>query len=453
MSATVYWVLLGVLGSIFLVLLFLLMRNGVSSRRTWSDFIAETQNLGLDEAETRVLTHLARALPSGRPTALLQNGELFSQAERMIETDKSFRKLPEPLQQEGRHTLERLRSKLGFPVDGGGDHSPTTSRQLHRGTYLSLCPGQGLSPVEGAVAENIPQTIVVEPVAELEEGQIEKGMTLTVLFCFEGTYWQFPSTIQAVANGDVYLSHSEDITKADRRRYQRITTNLRAKVAGFQFIQSASKEDQGPRFEDARLLEIAGPGLLLQTKLGVNAGQKILVYIALSKQRSVEAMGIVRRVTPNRAEGGSDIGVELMGLTGPELSIMIEETENAKKETQLLASRRRRYTRAAIQGKARIARMGSGQASPSFVDAEVTEIGATGLRVLTELQAAPEEKVALSIELPSGRNVESTGVVRRVVAQDEMQELAVELTGMTGGDLSAMINETDAALESQAAGK
>lgn len=445
MSPTIYWILLGVLGSVFLVLLVTLVRNSVVARRSWGEFMAETDGLGLGDEEMRVLGHMARALPSGRPTSLLHNSELFNQAQKLIEADRTFRKLPPSLQDDARSTLDRLRSKLGFPLPGAADTAPTTSRQLTAGTYLSLCPGPGISPVEVLLAENTPQTLVTEPISGLESEELEQGQALTVLFSHEGTYWQFPAVVQAVANGDIYVSHSEEMRKADRRRYQRIPTNLRAKVAGFQFVHEAS-ETEGPEFHDARLLEIAGPGLLLQTELGVNAGQKILVSVCLSKQRTVEAMGIVRRVSPNHQEGGNNIGVELVGLTGPELAIMIQETTNAKQEQQMLNARRRRYTRAPVNSQARISCMGAGKSE--FFEAQLTEISAAGIRVVTELQCQPEQKVAILIELPGGQNVEATGIVRRVDSdQGATPELAIELTGVTGRDLAAMINETDQALQ------
>jgi hypothetical protein len=90
--------------------------------------------------------------------------------------------------------------------------------------------------------------------------------------------------------------------------------------------------------------------------------------------------------------------------------------------------------------------MGAGKSE--FFEAQLTEISAAGIRVVTELQCQPEQKVAILIELPGGQNVEATGIVRRVDSdQGATPELAIELTGVTGRDLAAMINETDQALQ------
>jgi len=83
-------------------------------------------------------------------------------------------------------------------------------------------------------------------------------------------------------------------------------------------------------FLNARLVEIAGPGLRVIAPLSLQVNDKTLIVIKLDEGRAVQAMGKVRRSVAE-GTGQFSIALELIALTNADISEMVRQTNLAAK--------------------------------------------------------------------------------------------------------------------------
>jgi hypothetical protein len=447
-----YWIVIALLAVTLALISTHFIRKYIEASRRWKAFLDEARTVDFEDDEMDVLISMAKISRSGSPEAVLHSANTFDRLQKRMESSREFKALDQARQVEIGDIFDTLRAKLGFPSSEAAQRDPVSTREIARGTYLTICPGKGKAPVEVALAENTPQVLVTEPLAEMEYEELVVGQDYPVLFNHDGAYWQFDGVIRAMANGDIYLAHSHELTKADRRRYPRIPTQAPARIAAYHFI-TRGEGSQSPQYHDATLIEIAGPGLLLETDLVVNAGQKVLVTIEMAAEQWVESVGIVRRVDNSRGSV-NQLGLELVGLTGSELSLLLKETRNAKIEDETL----RRYKRKQADLTAELAlcdfvkpQHKAGQLN--YVRANVVDIGGPGLLVLSPLKANADQRLMVSIQMGGQKVIESMALVRRCErAGDNQWSLGIEMIGLSKDELQVLIDEVDRAERSAAAG-
>jgi hypothetical protein len=112
---------------------------------------------------------------------------------------------------------------------------------------------------------------------------------------------------------------------------------------------------------------------------------------------------------------------------------------------------RRRFQRAVVQKKARIAKFAVIRSLPSpeaplpeWVDATVTEIAGPGLRVQTELDVKLRDRVVVVFELEAGRWIQDIAEVRGLRSDQEMPSVVVELVGLSEQAVNDLIRVTNA---------
>jgi len=84
--------------------------------------------------------------------------------------------------------------------------------------------------------------------------------------------------------------------------------------------------------------------------------------------------------------------------------------------------------------------------TPQFVAGTLSEIGGPGLRLDVPLAVETGDTVLVVLKMPGDRTIQSTGVVRRVLAShDEIQVIAVEMLGLSEAQIGELQKETNAA--------
>ncbi len=112
------------------------------------------------------------------------------------------------------------------------------------------------------------------------------------------------------------------------RRFARVPISRPAHVARYGFVQEGA-DGAVPEFVEARLHEIAGPGLRLETKMAIEDGQRILVVLDLGQEGSLRAVGVVRRRVADQDGGRSEVAVELTPVSEEEVARLVKETNAA----------------------------------------------------------------------------------------------------------------------------
>jgi len=127
----------------------------------------------------------------------------------------------------------------------------------------------------------------------------------------------------AIANEtQVLVRPMSEARQADRRRFVRVPVKRAAQVAAFPF-STADAPAEAPKFIAARMVELAGPGVVLQTELAADVNDRVLVVLEMADKR-VEGVGVVRR--EGRGEPGSTMAIELIGLNTAQVAQLARET-------------------------------------------------------------------------------------------------------------------------------
>jgi len=118
----------------------------------------------------------------------------------------------------------------------------------------------------------------------------------------------------------------------------------------------------------------------------------------------------------------------------------------------------RQFARVATRRTARVARFpfrseeGAGKL-PQFITGTLAEIAGPGLRIKAPIQLATSDRVLVVLEVGAGRSFQGLGQVRRFSPGDDgVAEIAVEMVGMTEGEIAELVKETNAAARHNGAG-
>ncbi|HHH76227.1 MAG TPA: hypothetical protein ENL03_04295, partial [Phycisphaerae bacterium] len=318
--------------------------------------------------------------------------------------------------------------------------TPSDSRGIKPGfvVRLHLASATRSKAICVSVVENTAKALVAKAVEPLELSLLKIDEDYVGRCNQDGAWWEFKTRTITVADGEIYLAHGRKIRKTDRRksprnegrnrrRYPRVATEVDARIAGFMFLKQNAGPQVGPEFIPARLIQIAGPGLLLETTLSVNASQKVLVVLFFEETKIIEAAGVVRRI--DQAESDTVIlAVELVGLTNAELKLMIEETEKRKfhgVKTNFPAS-------------LSIVDHDYSDRSPGLV-VEMTE---SYIVVETKLQAQIDTTIAVRMHITDSNDIIFHGNIIHMEMEDAPEHhLIMELAGITGQELQNRTNE------------
>jgi hypothetical protein len=294
--------------------------------RAWQLFHEEAARLGMTKGEQEMLRYVVKAAGLQNPQTVLTTEGLFQEEAAALVASEKFASLKKETRQELTAIIKSAREKLGFAFAVAADNTNVTSRQIPRGASVSLTvPGLD-DPLEAPVNDADDAGFVVG--LNLRAGLI--GRECQVRYPSRNSVWEFTCEIADVGAGSVKLRHAEQVRFINRRKFARVKTERQALVAGLPFMSDNSKLD-GPRSVPGMLLEIAGPGFLIQAQGQFSVGEKIVVMVKFQDKEVVSGVGKVRRVQ-SVANGESSIGGELIDLDPQELSKMVRETHAAARQ-------------------------------------------------------------------------------------------------------------------------
>jgi hypothetical protein len=104
-------------------------------------------------------------------------------------------------------------------------------------------------------------------------------------------------------------------------------------VASFNFERATDGPDP-PLFMPAALVEIAGPGLKVESLLEAGVGDKVLVGMQFSPGRVLQGQATIRRTEVSES-GLVALAMEMMGLTTSEVAELARETNLAMTAQQV----------------------------------------------------------------------------------------------------------------------
>lgn len=359
-----WFIVVGVIAMTALTaLLFVVSYRRTMQERNNSDqlFADYAEKRGLSEREREVLLDIAKRAKLKRNESIFTLNTAFDLGIYKMKADFAKTHTAEEKEQ-FRAVLLSLREKLGFKKQSSVSRgtsattSKLSSRQIPIGKpiHLTRRKSRDSGNIEAAVVENNDNELSIK---------LEKSVTITfgefwcVRYYFGSSVWEFDTTVVSYDGNVLVLNHSEDIRFINRRRFLRVAVKKQAFIARFPFNQSYIDSDHvsknkpdsdlaktstaawgPPEFVDAVVIELAGPGLRIESSLEVKTGDRVLVVLDLGQQRGskstkkaeskvVEDIGVVRHT--RRIQKGLSIAVELTGLSDSNIDELIRATNTA----------------------------------------------------------------------------------------------------------------------------
>ena len=299
-------------------------------RRDWNQFRQASRKAGLRQQEFDLLKKVAQSAGVKNSATVFTADGVFEEGVTRLMQSSKVAALPSSMQAKLVATFSTMREKLGLrqPLPRDESVALNSTRQIAAGSKLYITSQTGAEAVAATVFGNGPAEFLVEADALPE---IRPGDVWVIRYFREEATWEFDAPVLRDEQGKAALGHSGDIRPINLRRFARVETNATARAACFSF-HAGDPRQETPEFFPATLVEIAGPGLVLESSLQAAAGQRVLVVVKFDGQRQVQGLAKVRRVSPGR-EGATLLAVELVGLDDDEIAELA-------RETNLAASRR-----------------------------------------------------------------------------------------------------------------
>jgi len=299
--------------------------------------------------------------------------------------------IEESLAQQGAEESQRLRTelsflreKLGFQKQNSVSIGSSTklkkpsSRQIPEGKklYINRRKAPDLGDIESTIIKNDNMELTIRLTTSVES---KLGEFWRAQYYYGTSVWEFDTSVVRCYGDILVLNHSDDMRFISRRRFLRIRVNKPAFIARFPFTRMlrpnsiSSKEVPGarqgsanasgntwgpPEFIPATVTELGGPGLRIEAPLEVKAGDRVLVIVNLSEEKSqdlnphqksnsppsvlvqdsratpskiIEDIGEVRHI--GAIGDGFSIAVELTGLSDSNVSELIRAANAASIST------------------------------------------------------------------------------------------------------------------------
>jgi len=329
-----HWLIwaLGIVAVVVLAVIVVSLAKHLLVKRSENKFKELCRKMSLNPEEVRVLTEIVKlsGLQSGA-------GIFFSAS--------AFEAGVEKLMYSGRvgalspddrvamcSTVGAVQDKLKFSGEGKSTPGLASTRKIPEGSELSVSQRSGEKPLKARLVASNQIEFTIESVAAVPARQ---GIPCLINYGENDKNWEFDCVV-AQSNSEktiITLVHSNRGRLLNRRRFPRVPTVKVAHVVHFPFSEEAGKgEPDRLDFEKAILVEIAGPGFKLRTKLRAEVGQKVLVVME-AKEKNIKSLAIVRQSSPStEGQDKFEIAVELTGLDATEMAVLLRETNEAQRQ-------------------------------------------------------------------------------------------------------------------------
>lgn len=222
-----------------------------------------------------------------------------------------------------------IKTKLGFQKSMSEFGMNRTGRNLSsrqisigRTVLVSQSSRPDCPRFEAAVIRNDEYELAILPKTAIEA---VPGQIVAVQYRVGSITWEFDSIVISCGPQGLELNHTDRIRFINRRRFQRVPVQKKAKVALFDVMFEATGSiPVQPEFKDATITEISGPGLRIRANLDVKMKDRVLVVFELETGRWIQDIAEVRgfRDTPL----GRSMGVEMIGLNEKAINELIRIT-------------------------------------------------------------------------------------------------------------------------------
>ncbi len=292
-----------------------------NEKQAWDEFHQLCRSNGLRDAEQQALRLVIDVAGVSYPPLLFDRDAFETSIDRLHDSER-YSVLPAEARNAIDAQLQLVREKLSFSEKRLSE-GPTT-RQCATGGSVSILVDPEKPEIEGELDGVTENRLIVNlhKMAIFRDGQ-----ALVVRYSHNGIIWEFDSRVITYQDGNLYLDHSERIRPINRRSFPRIPVNMPAQIALMPYLQDSL--DTQPEYVSGRLVELAGPGFVLDAPMEVKPNYRVLVHVEMHPDKVIETAGRVLRSAPASTEGRWLFVAEMMGLNEAEIADLTRETNQA----------------------------------------------------------------------------------------------------------------------------
>jgi hypothetical protein len=328
--------LIGSAAVIGLLVLLVAVNRGVAVRKKEklaAEFDQQADKAGLTAAERRLMAAIARFAGVADDAMVFTDHEAFSRgAARMMQEHFSSGDSIEE-RRNVKAAIESVYQKLGIVSSAPSSRAVSmSSRQIPSGRqiFMTRAKGDASETIEATVVHNRHDGLVIRPAAKIT---VTNGEKWHLRYSFGMSTLEFESFVTGFEDGTLTLAHKEMARNTNRRRFLRVPVKARALVANYAFqTNDTSLHKATPKFVNAEIREVAGPGLLIETSLAASEGDKLLLVAIFENGEAIRNIGEVKHV--KASSSGYSIALELVALTDEEIGAMVRLTNMAAKQMQ-----------------------------------------------------------------------------------------------------------------------
>ena len=324
------WMWTALLGALLLVfaaaLVGLVIRRLRRDRRAWKLFAQQAKGHGFDAEQQEILTRIARLAGMRNPLAIFTVAQAFDRGAEGYLHSPAFTGRSGADQDWARLQIPELRSGMAYPQSGpGGNPDARNTRSLPAGTALTV-----FRPDRNELfdAEIISTNAVDMAVQAKRSTYCRTGELVLVQFSDGRQRYEFETTVVRARNGRILLDHNDQALPAESRRHVPIALRRPARIAKLpDDFDTVERMD----YFDARLIQVIGPRVTLQSPVQAAVGQSLLVELDLGGAEFVQAPGVVSAL-PHGQKPGKPVTyvVDLDGISEGDLQFMVRSAADVQ---------------------------------------------------------------------------------------------------------------------------
>ncbi len=323
-------------------------------------FNSYAEKRGLSRRECQMLRYMAILAGLQRPESIFTLKSAFDMGalkliEEVSDKDKNLQIATE---------VSLLREKLAFKKKQTASIADLlkrrnlSTRRIPVGAELEIIARKGYETeeIKAEVLRNNDLELLIKLNEPVED---PKKTFLRGRYYYGASVWEFEIKVENCIEDNVVLKHSDEVKQINRRRFIRVPIERPGYIAAFNFRKDwqvtfgedrlkesyknmQEKDIERPEFYSAVYTEIAGPGFLLESKIDVKVGQRVLVLfgwegkpvledeeegISRIKYLTLQDIAEVKRVTKH--DDKNEIAVEMFGVGDAEIDELIRITNTA----------------------------------------------------------------------------------------------------------------------------
>jgi len=315
--------LLGAIGIAAVLAVFAWWQKREQQKERWRQFRERADRVGLGDDERTLLQNIAIGAAVGDPDVIFSSRETFERGLAALDQETAPGQPRTGLCRSCRYH-QSLQRKLGFAA------TPAGGEAVHLGplrvdatvTVLRQATAEEFeAAVTGAEDAGGQLTLTVE---SAQDQRCEPGEAWVIRYPEESILWEFDTVVlRSVGTRRFFLRPISDAHRVERRRFVRVPVDKTARVAPFPY-ETDQAVAAPPQFVPARLVQMAGPGVLLKADVDADVDDRVLVVLELN-DKCVEGVGVVRREKDTQRDD-PNVAVELLGLNTAQVADLARET-------------------------------------------------------------------------------------------------------------------------------